>query len=320
MDRSTTLRRLFAPTGLGLEIGPLHAGIVPKRDGFSVEILDHASTAALREKYRGQPAVDTALIEEVDYVSDGRGLLETIGQPERYDWIVASHVIEHVPDLAGFLLDCQALLRPRGTLVLAVPDKRRCFDALRPPTSTGAVLQAHFDHRTRHPPGTIFDHFADHVYKGGRETWDRAAVGAMTLRHDLALAWDACRMAAQSAAYVDSHGWVFTPSSFRLILRDLNEIGVVAMRELRFMPTDGAEFIVTLSQEAPGCSLDRLSLARNAAEELAEGSGMARGELAELQRRLAEAEQRVADLQASTSWRITAPLRALVRLIRTGGG
>jgi 2-polyprenyl-3-methyl-5-hydroxy-6-metoxy-1,4-benzoquinol methylase len=46
-----------------------------------------------------------------------------IGERHRYDWIVASHVID-VPNLVAFLIDCEALLKPGASLVLAVPDKR----------------------------------------------------------------------------------------------------------------------------------------------------------------------------------------------------
>ena len=79
-----------------------------------------------------RPVVDVSAVEEVDYISDGRPMTEVIGARHRFDWIVASHVIEHVPDLLAFLIDCEALLKPGGSLVLALPDKRCFFDALRP--------------------------------------------------------------------------------------------------------------------------------------------------------------------------------------------
>ena len=31
------------------------------------------------------------------------------------------HVIEHMPDLFGFMRDCEALLKPNGVLTLAIP-------------------------------------------------------------------------------------------------------------------------------------------------------------------------------------------------------
>ena len=95
MDRKERLLFLFDATGIGLEIGPSFNPLLPKRDGYDVETLDHLSAADLREKYKNAPNVDLSAIEEVDHLSDGSSILQLIGKPEHYDYIVASHVIEH---------------------------------------------------------------------------------------------------------------------------------------------------------------------------------------------------------------------------------
>ena len=56
---------------------------------------------------------------------------------------IASHVIEHTTDFIGFLDAAATLLAPDGVVILAVPDKRYCFDYFRPLTTTGKVLDAH---------------------------------------------------------------------------------------------------------------------------------------------------------------------------------
>ena len=63
MNDVTERRRTYALPGLnleglGLEIGPSYAPLVPKRDGHRVETLDHLDKAALVEKYKG--LVDTS--------------------------------------------------------------------------------------------------------------------------------------------------------------------------------------------------------------------------------------------------------------------
>ncbi len=45
---------------------------------------------------------------------------------------------------------------------------------LRPLSSTGDVLQAHLEKRTRHPAGRIFDEVAYNVLRGGALAWDAA--------------------------------------------------------------------------------------------------------------------------------------------------
>lgn len=263
MDRVARLKSLFDPNGFGLEIGPGYNPLLPKREGFRVETLDYTDADGLRQKYRNNPAVDLSRIEEVTYISDGRPMLDVIGERARYDFIIASHVIEHVPNLIGFVNDCEALLKPDGMLVLAVPDKRQCFDVLQPVSTAGDVLQAWHEGRTRHAPGAVFDEIAYGALRGGKTGWGPGERGAFSFFHDLEKAkrlFDQSR--AELPAYIDIHAWRFTPSSFRLIMSDLAAVGAVQLRESQFVDSVGIEFYVTLSASAAGCPVERVELAR----------------------------------------------------------
>jgi SAM-dependent methyltransferase len=262
MDRTAIMLSQIDLSGIGLEIGPSYNPLVPKSSGRRIETLDHAPAAELRERYRTAPNVDITRIEEVDYISDGRPLAEIINKRDYYDYIVASHVIEHTPDMLGFLKDCDALLKPDGVLVLAVPDKRRCFDVLQPLTSTGMVLQAHLERRTRHTPGQIFDFIAYNALREGASGWTFRADGPLTFAHDLDFARYGFERALSSPTYVDAHAWRFTPSSFRLILNDLFEAGHLRLRERFFREGDTLEFYASLSRRGLGSPFDRLTLAK----------------------------------------------------------
>jgi SAM-dependent methyltransferase len=254
--------------GFGLEIGASYNPIAPKAAGFRVHILDHASREELREKYRGHPGVNIDRIEEVDFVWRGELLDLLVGGREKYDYIIAAHVIEHVPDFVGFLQQFAALLKPQGVLSLVVPDMRFCFDALRWPTTTGEVLDAHFERRTRHSPGAVFDHLAFACARAHRIAWPAGDQGKLHFVHDLAAAQQGFKMAASSSDYHDIHRWRFTPASFRLLLADLNALGLVALRERFSYPTVGFEFFYTLAKGASP-AIDRLALARAAHLEIA---------------------------------------------------
>ncbi len=149
-------------SGRGLELGPLNRPIMAKRDGFDVQIVDYLDTEALRAKYNAadHPDVDPSTIEEVDFVSQGEPLCELIGEESAFDWVVASHVIEHIPDLVAFFQDVARILRPDGRLALLVPDKRYTFDYYGELSTTGQLLDAHLERRTRPTPGQAFDYFA----------------------------------------------------------------------------------------------------------------------------------------------------------------
>jgi SAM-dependent methyltransferase len=263
--RTTLLRSLLPLDGAGLEIGPGYNPLVPKSEGFDVATVDYTDRTGLREKYHDNPHVDIDRIEDVDFVLDGsKTLVEAVNRPARFAYIVASHVIEHTPDMLAFLKSCEALLAPTGVLLLAVPDKRYCFDVLQPLSSTGSVLQAHLDARTRPAPGTIFDDVAYNAVRDGAIGWGFTDERPLTFFASLETAMAVYASARNSPAYRDVHVWRFVPSSFRLIIRDLNEIGEIGLRESCFYDSVGNEFYMTLSSSGMGCPINRLSLAKRA--------------------------------------------------------
>src|SRR5271166_2538537 len=270
-DQRTTLLRSMLPTdGRGLEIGPGFNPLLPKAEGFQIETADYTDADGLRTKYRDNPHVDVTRIEMVDHVLDqGRTFAEVVGRPQTFNYIVASHVIEHTPDMLGFLKSCETLLASDGVLLLAVPDKRHCFDVLQPLSSTGAVLQAHLDRRTRPTPGAVFDEVASNAVRAGAIGWGPDDTGPLRFFASLQMAAAAYESARCSPEYRDVHVWRFVPSSFRLIVQDLHAIGEILLREDRFHDSVGNEFYITMSASAAGCPVDRLTLAKRAMAEQA---------------------------------------------------
>jgi glycosyltransferase involved in cell wall biosynthesis/predicted SAM-dependent methyltransferase len=256
--------------GLGLEIGPSHNPMAPKKEGFNVHVLDHASAEELRVKYTGHP-VNLDNIEEVDFVWRGEPLSELIGREHCYDWIVASHVIEHVTDFVGFLRQCEKLLATKGVISLVVPDKRYCFDYYRWPSNTGDVLQAFTDNRVRHTPGSIFDHFSNVSNMGKRITWSSADRGDIKMVHTLEEAEGNWKQALKNEEYIDCHSWKFTPSSFRIILNDLQKLGLTELVEVGGFDTVGFEFWITLGKRQHNSVIyDRQELSRSMMREIGE--------------------------------------------------
>ena len=160
-DRAELLLGSVPTSSRIIEVGPSVNPVAPRSRGWNSASIDHLDRAGLRVKYATHPGVD--IIEPVDFVWTS-GLLSDAVPAEQhgsFDVFLASHVIEHTPDLIGFLDAAQVLLKPEGVVVLAVPDKRYCFDYFQPPTTTGQVLDAHAKHRQRHSGERAFDHFAD---------------------------------------------------------------------------------------------------------------------------------------------------------------
>jgi len=255
--------------GIGLEIGPSHNPVAPKKAGFNVEILDHATAEELREKYKNHP-VNIENIEAVDYVWCGEPISELIGKQNYYDYIIASHVIEHITDMASFLAQCESMLKPNGVLSLIVPDKRYCFDYFRWPSSTGDVLQAFTEKRSRHSPGTVFDHFSNCVKMGEMIAWSQGTPAAeFSYIHTFQQAKQLWMQAQTKDEYIDAHSWRFTPSSFKLILHDLNALGLIQLSEVCSFDSTGCEFYITLGKSKKPLEIaDRLTLAKDALREM----------------------------------------------------
>ena len=258
-DRFAVMNSMVDSGGRGLEIGPSHAPIFPKSKGYNVDVLDYASADDLRAKYAGG-TVNVEAIEHVDYVSDGRPIHEIITDRECYDFIISSHVIEHVTDFVSYFKSCEALLKPDGVAVLAIPDKRFTFDVMQQLTSTGDVLEAHRNKASRHSPSRVFDFISNFASMGGLDTWNASHRGLTVLPNDLKSAKSWFDLASNDAGYIDIHGWRFTPSSFRLIMQDLNELGLCGLREMHLVEDGDFEFLASLSRKGAGSNLTRLEL------------------------------------------------------------
>lgn len=229
MDRVQLLRDMVNSAGFGLEIGPSHAPVFPKRGGYNVEIADYTSADVLRKKYQDMD-VDASQIEEVDYVLDGKTLLEAINHRGQYDFIFSSHAIEHVVDIVDYLKSCQQLLKPDGVVAFAVPDKRHTFDVLRPTSTTGQVLEVHARSLKRHPPAAVFDFEASFATLNEQHTWKSDDIGEVKHLHELSYPVSRFQEACQRhGSYQDIHGWVFTPASFQLIMLELKLVGAIGL-------------------------------------------------------------------------------------------
>jgi SAM-dependent methyltransferase len=121
-------RRLI---GQGVEIGPGHVPFpVPKKAQVRYvdrwEPSENSSLFPELGESPGFPKPDIVSNLDVDRLS---GLAD-----ESQDFVIASHVIEHLANPLAMLVDIHRVLRTGGLLVLLVPDRHRTFDQNRHPT------------------------------------------------------------------------------------------------------------------------------------------------------------------------------------------
>jgi GT2 family glycosyltransferase len=250
MSRSETLLSPIDRSARIIEIGPSFSPIASKADGWNTITVDHATRAALMEKYRGHPGVDVDRIEEVDFVWSSGSLTDIVPSHFHgtFDALIASHVIEHTTDLVGFLEAAEELLASNGVVILAVPDKRFCFDYFRPLTTTAQVMDAHAARRSRHTRRIAFDHVAYAVHNGGTGAWGQTPIQDLGFFHSLLEAGDTFWNVSEDPnfPYRDFHAWQFVPASFELLMLELARLGQTDWRLERLSPAIGCEFHVWL--------------------------------------------------------------------------
>ncbi len=299
----------------GLEIGALCRPMVTARDG-AIFYVDHCTTADLRAKYREDPNVDVDAIVEVSYVWGERSLREAVGTGVYFDYVVASHVIEHTPNVVEWLREVAEVLRPGGVCCLAIPDKRFTFDIRRVATDVSVMIDDYLERRRRPSARAIFEHVANAAEVDVADAWAGRVRAADLPRHSSAgAAFDQAARALRERAYQDVHCYAFTPASFAAALRTLMELDLVPLRVRSFRTTavNDAEFFVQLEKLDP--ALPASERRRLQLDSLPPPAQTSSADVEAMNDELRQRDALLAAMRGSRSWRVTAPLRALLAAV-----
>lgn len=225
--------------GRGLEIGPLHNVSIP-REHADVSYLDVYDRAGLVRAYADDPNVPSEQIPDIDYVlHDGqrvRSIPEATAGAAPFDWVMASHVIEHVPDAVGWLAQVAEVTVDHGRLVLIVPDRRYCFDVHRPGTTVGQLLQAHELGDTVPSVRAVYDYKRGHASTQAADAWAGRPPGYETRIYSLEQVSEQVAK-ARAGEYVDAHVWTFTPGTLVEQVRELRALGLCSWAVDAHVPT-----------------------------------------------------------------------------------
>ena len=241
-------------TMVGIEIGALHSPRLPRNDP-NVRYLDHASKEELQAKYKDNPqaAPQADLFVDVDYIwRPGLRLVEVLGDDAPIDFVIASHLLEHIPNPLGWLQQVEEILRDGGILALILPDKRYTFDARRQLTTIAQVMDAHLRDLQFATFEQIYDHEANFLGDvNAGELWnglDPAPLRRLDVDDPDAFALARCQAMADTGEYQDVHCSTFTPESFGAILTTAMRLGLVNFELVRLYPTEvgDLEFFATL--------------------------------------------------------------------------
>ena len=277
MDREEWLTRgIDRETAIGVEIGPFHSPLAPKCGGWRTVVVDYTDGDDLRRIAAAHSDDNVRsrveLIEDVDVVWRRDVDLDAAClnlHPQGFDYLIASHVIEHIPNIIGFLQQVSRLARgPDFVLSLAVPDCRLTFDVFKPLSDTADALLAHRENRMIHAAETAFRSLSYMAWRGDDgAAWvpgdDRPFRLMNSLRYAHHVYLDNLRdIAHGTQGYIDQHCWYCTPSSFELLILELNALRYIDFIVSETEPGPCSEFLTRLTKRSHGLDEDQLNALR----------------------------------------------------------
>ncbi|EGJ49664.1 class I SAM-dependent methyltransferase [Desulfocurvibacter africanus] len=144
--------------GKGLEIGALHN---PFDLDAEVVYLDQRKTAELRAHFKKHPRVRRISQIQLVWKGDAYPFIDD----NAFDFVVNSHVLEHVCNPGRVIQEWLRIVRPGGIVYMVVPDKNHCFDRRREITS----LEHHIQDYEADTKLIELAHYRDYIFNTAGE-------------------------------------------------------------------------------------------------------------------------------------------------------
>lgn len=324
----TRYERLRADIRFGqdrcLEIGALAHPILYRKDG-NVFYVDRLSKEALKKQFWFDADCQSDQLVDVDFVWEQQQTLKECVK-KSFDFIIASHVAEHVPDLIGWINQAADVLTPTGQLRLVFPDGRYSFDMKRQTSRLSDLLAAWMKKLNCPDTHLVLDFSLNKVEDHYPSTIHSCPIGAFdptefSSQFDFAEALEWGERTLDPNHYEDVHCWVLHLNLFAQLMillsqHDIIKLACVGWYDIE--PPHIHEFMVFLSLEN---DRDRRT---DSWKELYEKTKPLKQEITKetkdssekLQQENAQLKEELRSVYQSSSWRITAPLRTIMKRLK----
>ena len=238
------------PNGVGLEVSPYFDPFMPKSQ-FNVLYTDYIGTEEIRAKAAQNPDLWDREIPAVDFVwTPGAPLAQCAPADAMFDYAIASHVMEHVPNPIGWLNEVLSVIKVGGRVALFLPERRANADYFRQETQFHHLVQWWMEQPSVPTPGQILD-FMVHSFSlrhGMLVDWSAPGgpVGVERAYSD-AEALSTSTFVHNEGSYVDIHCTVWNAETFKAIFEHVVAAGLlnVSVGEVH---GEEAEFVVVLTK------------------------------------------------------------------------
>ncbi len=238
-----------------LELGPLNRSLLDRGKYKNYFFADIHSTEEVKKLYSGSDylertgiAVDLESIIPIDYVIKGT-YKETFKDIEKFDYVIASHVLEHMPNLLNFFFDVQNILAEDGELIIIYPDKRFCFDYFRSESKFSDIYDIWKNSEVGNPRQTL-DFFTNVLHENNTvKFWDIDKEISMYDGKNAGSNLQRYPMWKKGKLEEDVHYWPFSDYGFLKFLRDCMMYNLFDFSITKFIPTqkDTQEFLVIMN-------------------------------------------------------------------------
>ncbi|MEW6167435.1 MAG: methyltransferase domain-containing protein [Pseudomonadota bacterium] len=249
-DKAAVLRQHIANPSTGLEISPNINPLVVSGGGVTVQYLDFCTTDQLRAQAAAKGR-NPAAVPQIDYVYDPQQLISECVGGRTFDFVLSSHVVEHIPNLVGHFRDISRILNEGGIYGLIVPDMSLCFDAGKSPTTLGQLIEAFVDDWKYAPISAMIDEFRSAVWLGDKNAWsvDDGGVFFPKYRNWRQLITNVLRNPTSSKNW-HGHVWRFTPETFAQLWAEIRSFGLIDLNIRSVIPTQHMDFLCVMEKVA----------------------------------------------------------------------
>jgi len=244
-----------------LELGALDMPTFEPQEA-AVDYMDYYSDEEFRQiASKGGLSRPLNSLVSVNHVVKTKRFAAEVSQ--RYDLIIAAHVIEHIPDPIAWLSELTELLEPGGRIFLAIPDRRYTLDYKRKETSPLDLVRAFRSDAKVPDLYSIADFYFYKRNIHGREVWSdpgvverKIAEPGPTLKEALEKAE---RALASGSEHANVHCNVFSFPTFKEVWEGIKQVGLLPLEleQIADVQRDGNEFWVLLKRDSPKSPKDR---------------------------------------------------------------
>lgn len=221
-----------------LEIGPLNSPMFNKKDA-DVSYADINSTEDIKKEYSflGQQDLIDSIVP-IDFVIEDSYENTFKNTDIRFDYVVSSHVLEHIPNPIDHLLDVSKILNLGGKVCFLLPDKEFTFDYYRETSSVADLYDVYVRGEANNTPRFLLDNKLFQINENyAPDFWDNGASSYPNPDVESILDEYFSFIDDFDNNYFSGHYWVFTDQSFLRILGSLYMLNLIPYKLFSFYPT-----------------------------------------------------------------------------------